>query len=353
MEETMNTLNNYSVKVVASNIRSIRGNLEEKPDKFELIQGICEENDIALFEVLDDFGAYDRIENIYGRSVKIYKGDYIIAAFGNRYSAQNLCGHISGESTDTIFQLLTNGGIVGICDASPVYRKSPLNLKCIGLIAENGEKINLLNLSENITTLPKIVIVCGTSGETGKTTVTKDLIKNLKRNSNYKIAGLKLSGTGCMEDILEHYDAGSDVIYDLCDVGLVSSYSESSRMVSAVKTVLDKAAKDNVDFCVCECGGDIIGGNVFNILKDELIKKNIFNIVLTYNDVMGLLEANNLFKKLGINCKIDVAQNINHNVFGDIYRLKQWNINYTSYDVNYEEEKSKLAKSVLEEFKKQ
>jgi Mrp family chromosome partitioning ATPase len=103
--------------------------------------------------------------------------------------------------------LLTNGGILGICDDAPVYKGNEINLSVIGVLMENDIKLNAKDIRSNIVISKKelqkkLIFVCGTSGETGKTTVTKNLINNIKELGNYKVGGVKLSGTGCMEDIL-------------------------------------------------------------------------------------------------------------------------------------------------------
>jgi len=348
-------LSNYKIKVIASNIRTkqLQVNLLKEPKKFHLKHGVAKEFDVALFEVLDDYGSYDRIENIYGRSVRIYMGDYVIGTFGNRHSGQNLCGHISNKDTsDVTFHLLTNGGIIGVCDDSPVYRGAPMRLKCLGIINEENVPVNTLNIEDNIERITPIVMVCGTSGETGKTTVSKDIIRYLKRKTDLAVAGIKISGTGCMEDILEMQDAGSDMIYDLSDAGVISSYTSPANTISAVKTILSKATSNGAKICVCECGGDIICANVNNILQDDFIMKNTIKIVLLYNDIMGVMMAEKLFSEFKVKCEVLLAQNIKHNVFGDRFRLKEWNINFDSFNVNNESEKERLVDNILDEYYK-
>jgi hypothetical protein len=174
----------------------------------------------------------------------------------------------------------------------------------------------------------------------------------LKRKTNLTVAGIKISGTGCMEDILEMQDAGSDMIYDLSDAGVISSYTSPKNTISAVKTILSKASSNGAEVCVCECGGDIICANVNNILQDDFIMRNTIKIALLYNDIMGVMTADRLFSEFKVKCDVLLVQNIKHNVFGDKFRLKEWNIKFDTFDVNKESEKERLVDNILDEYYK-
>lgn len=347
-------LNDYNIKVIASNVRDerLRNLLERYDDRIIVKSDNIAEFDLGVFRVLDNNGSYNFVENINGRSMRIYKNDYIIAAFGSRYSAQNLCGHLETvDSSFKYFTLLTNGGIVGICDESPIYKGSPTRLECCGLLYYEGEKLNTLNYYKKQeqhfkdVNIP-LVLVCGTSGETGKTTTAITLIKQLTENFQLNVAGIKISGTGCMEDILEHKDAGSKYIADLSSAGVISSYTSYDNVKFAINEVLVSAKSNMCDVCVCECGGDIIGGNVFKILQDEDLIDNIIGITLNYNDVMGIMSAINLFNKYKVNKEILIIHNLNHNIFGDKYRMQQWNILNDAFNFNVEHEKLRLAETI-------
>lgn len=345
-----------NVKEIVSNVRSekIREILYEN-ENIEIKHANVEEFDVGVFEILNDDGSYNWAENIFGRSVRLYEKDIIIAVFGERCSAQNLCGHVNdGKSDEMEYALLTNGGIVGICDESPIYKGKPTRVKCHGIIYYKGEKLNTLRFykeNESIQSedeqYPKLIFVCGTSGETGKTSTARMIINGIAKKEKVKTAGIKVSGTGCMEDILEHKDAGAFWIEDLSSVGVISSYTDYSNVKYGLKQILCRAKNEGADVCVCECGGDIIGGNVYNILNDDEINRNISAITLNYNDIMGVLYAIKLFEEIGLKKNISIVLNKNHNTFGDIARLNEWNNKFDYYNFNNKEQINMLIDKLI------
>jgi hypothetical protein len=83
-------IHGYPITCIASNFR--------KPDfdwsKTKLISGIGEEGDVVLLKVLQDEGSTIRVENYYGRDVRIYSGDYFIGILGNRHTGTSEYGEI-------------------------------------------------------------------------------------------------------------------------------------------------------------------------------------------------------------------------------------------------------------------
>jgi len=351
-------LSNFKIKGVSSIVRDRQLNskilngtsgLDVVPDKFS------KRGDLVLVRVAAENSGYCSLENINGRSESLYQGDYFIGVLGNRYSCQNYYGHWDAAPLSSAkISLLTNGGIIGICDDAPLYKGMQIELEPIGVLADKESAINIFTQYETVNIIPiekPLIFVCATSGETGKTTVTKNIIKEIKKiNPLLKIAGVKLSGTGCMEDILEMKDAGADAVADLCDVGVVSSYDDYEIIRIGILRLLSLKKFESMDAFICEFGGDFTGGNVNNVLQDREIMKHVKRIVFNYYDVAGLIAAKTLFKNWGIDFnKVFIAHNIFRNITAINKRLVNWDIPFASYDVNHLSERIKLAKDIISE----
>lgn len=74
-------------------------------------------------------------------------------------------------------------------------------------------------------TIP-VIMVAATSAESGKTVLTGKLISRLSKS--LRVAAIKTTGTGSIEDSLVHRQAGASLTYDQVDAGLITTYTHPS-----------------------------------------------------------------------------------------------------------------------------
>src|SRR3954449_9270329 len=85
--------------------------------------------------------AHDSLENAHGRRVRLYPGDVVVGAFGNRYATDYYEGYLP---TGTVAHLLTAGGVVGQVASAHVRRGEPTVLEVLGLLADrSGRPLSL------------------------------------------------------------------------------------------------------------------------------------------------------------------------------------------------------------------
>src|SRR6202022_4572289 len=70
---------------------------------------------------------------------------------------------------------------------------------------------------------PRVIAVCGTSMDAGKTQTATSLIMGLHRQS-IAVAGVKLTGTATGKDAWNMLDAGAYIALDFVDGGFPSTY---------------------------------------------------------------------------------------------------------------------------------
>ena len=80
-------------------------------------------------------GAHDHLENTHGRRVRLYSGDVVAGAFGNRYATDYYEGYLP---TGTAAHLLTAGGVVGWVASAHERRGEPTVLEVLGLLADRS-----------------------------------------------------------------------------------------------------------------------------------------------------------------------------------------------------------------------
>lgn len=289
-------VNGLPVKTVASNIRSMDVPWHEF--SFEA-SGCGFEGDIVLGQVAEAGGSTARMENIFGRDENLFEGDRVLAVLGNRRSGTSEYGGIPPEGWDIakkpIVDLLCHGGILGELEDIPRHMtRRPTRIKIEGLARRGGRNVNTKDFfpeweSVLLPSAP-LVVVCGTSAESGKTTTAAALIQALK-SFGYRVAATKLTGTGRYRDLLALRDAGADAFFDFPDVGLPSTYTSRERFLPAIRTLLNKLNREHPDIIVAELGGDIIEANIPEFFDDQDFHQCVQNIVLVANDVVGMKGA--------------------------------------------------------------
>lgn len=326
------------IRCVASDAR-----LLDRWDDFDVEYGVGYEGDLVIVESLSSHGAYSEVETMSGRSMKLFERQRFVGVLGNRESSKYLVGGVPTAGLDissaTILHLLTNGGIVGVCEFSPRYMGDAMPLKCLGLLHHNGERLNTVARTPYIegelgATCP-IILVAATGTDAGKTTLTSKLIHHLTVHQRSNVASAKLAGTGCLEDVLMHQDAGAKWTLDFPDVGLPSTYTSPARYLSAVRTLLHKLSLNRPDLIVGELGGDLIWANIPTLLKAGDIMSNVTGLVLIIQDVIGAVGAIQLFKEWKVRCPVYLVTSPFRNSLASHRRIKQY-LGMNSYDMNSE-----------------
>ncbi len=108
------------------------------------------------------------------------------------------------------------GGVIGRCTGHHSSLGDAIKLEVIGLVCdEDGRVLNIANaalpLRSRLGETAPIVMIAGTSMNSGKTYAATELIKQATR-AGLKVAAAKLSGVACLRDTLNMADHGA-----ICD----------------------------------------------------------------------------------------------------------------------------------------
>lgn len=234
-------------------------------------------------------GQHGRVQLVSGRTSTLYPGDLIVMPCGARYAPDQFEGHaeIDPEGCD----MLAGGGCLGRMVWRHDKMKPPTRVQPLGLLT-NAEGVVLETSSfalpkpEVPATLP-LIIVIGTSMNSGKTTATVALTHGLTR-AGWKVAALKGTGTGSFGDVNEYADAGAAFVGDFTDAGMVTTYLEPlHRIKSGIDDLLAAAEDAGADVAVMELADGIFQKETAELLADPGFMARVSGSIFACGDAVA------------------------------------------------------------------
>ena len=182
--------------------------------------------DIAL-AMVEKLGRNANLELRDGRRCSLQPDSVLAVVFGNRYATHQFEGYAraNGDRCD----LLSMGGVCGLVESKHTACGEPTKLRLLGFIGDSGgrrlqlRQFALRPVSLNGKPPVKVVVVCGSSMDAGKTHTAMSVIAGLKKEG-YAVVGAKLTGTATGKDRFQMLDAGAHVALDFVDGGFPSTY---------------------------------------------------------------------------------------------------------------------------------
>jgi hypothetical protein len=281
--------------VIADKIASIAQHRGLKRKLQVSAEILCEEGVLLAVRILNSKSSYNTLELTSGRMAKVSRGDIIVGALGHRKALFGYSGHLPEQLNpgDTI-QVLNIGGVLGICDSVNANFGQPFDAEVLGTVLEFpylGERIGVparvgvdkLNMSASINTQDvPIVVLAGTSMDSGKTAAASAIISRL-RHCGCTVDAFKATGVSLRRDILAMEDAGARNTAIFTDFGVVTTTEENGPPVT--RMMLTQLAAEKPDVIVFELGDGLLGAyGVEAILKDAGIREAITCLVLCAND---------------------------------------------------------------------
>ena len=220
--------------------------------------------DVVVVRALTDSATYNMLELPTGRLAKINPGDLLIGVLGRRRALKGFVGDVpaSLKSGDQL-HLLNMGGVIGYCTGHHSSLGDAIQLEVIGLVCdENGRVQNIADAALPVQTSlgesAPIVMIAGTSMNSGKTYAATELIKQATR-AGLRVAAGKLSGVACLRDTLNMADHGAVTTASFLDCGMPSTV-DVPDLAPAAKAIIAKLNEANPDLIVIELGDGILGG---------------------------------------------------------------------------------------------
>jgi hypothetical protein len=286
--------------------------------------------DVVVVRALTDSATYNMLELPTGRLAKINPGDLLIGVLGRRRALKGFVGDVpaSLESGDQL-HLLNMGGVIGLCTGHHSSLGDAIKLEVIGLVCdENGRVQNIADAALPVRTSlgesAPIVMIAGTSMNSGKTYAATELIKQATR-VGLRVAAGKLSGVACLRDTLNMSDHGAVTTASFLDCGMPSTV-DVADLAPAAKAIVAKLNEVNPDLIVIELGDGILGGySVDTVFNDFELLDATAAIVFCASDYVGAWGGIELLRRRGVEVDV-ISGSVTDSKMGEDYVKREFGV---------------------------
>ena len=286
--------------------------------------------DVIVVRALTDSTTYNMLELPTGRLAKINPGDLLLGVLGRRRALKGFVGDVpeSVASGDRL-HLLNMGGVIGRCTGHHSSLSDAIELEVIGLACdENGKVLNIadacLPSRTQLGETAPIVMIAGTSMNSGKTCAATELIKQAT-HAGLRVAAGKLSGVACLRDTLNMSDHGAIATASFLDCGLPSTV-DVADLAPTAKAIVAKLNEANPDLIVIELGDGILGGySVDTIFSDVELLEATAALVFCASDYVGAWGGIELLRRRGVEVDV-ISGSVTDSRMGEDYVREQFGV---------------------------
>jgi hypothetical protein len=257
------------------------------------------QGDLVVARVVS-VGQHRALEDRHGRRVRLYAGDLVVGAYGNRYATDFYEGYVpTGPHT----HLLTAGGVIGTVASSHVKRTSPTALEVIGALADGaGTGVNLADVVHldppPAHPRPTTVVVVGSSMSAGKTTTVAGVIRGWVR-SGLTVGAGKATGSGSGKDRWVYVDAGAHATVDFLDFGMPSTFGyPTEHLVATMHRIRDALAAEGATHVVLEIADGLLQPQNRQLLS--ALPGFADSVLLAVGDALGAVGAERILASAGV-----------------------------------------------------
>ena len=286
--------------------------------------------DVVVVRALTDSATYNMLELPSGRLAKINPGDLLIGVLGCRRALKGFVGDVPEtiKAGDRL-HLLNMGGVIGYCTGHHSSLSDAISVEVIGLVSDGAGRVQniadaALPLQTKLGTTAPIVMIAGTSMNSGKTYAATELIKQATR-AGLRVAAAKLSGVACLRDTLNMADHGAIVTASFLDCGLPSTVG-AVDLAPVAKAIIGRLNQDSPDLIVLELGDGILGGySVESLFDDVELREAMSALVFCASDYVGAWGGIELLRRRGIEIDL-IAGSVTDSQMGQDYIEKEFGI---------------------------
>ena len=264
--------------------------VEHSAAKTLITEATTKAGDLVLARV-DALGHHANLQLPKGRRRRLFPGDTIVVAYGNRYA----CEQFEAEVPTGLgpCHLVAGGGIASrALSWHDQISRGPTRITPLGLLGnEAGQVLNLRDfaIAPPATTRPKpgVIAVLGTRMSAGKTQTSAFLLRGL-RAAGYRVGYVKVTGTGAGGDTWLLRDAGADRVLDFTDAGMASTYlADIERIEAAMHTLVQDMAAHGMDIVVMEVADGVCQRETRQLIAGEAFACTVDGLVLAASDALG------------------------------------------------------------------
>ena len=264
-----------------------------------------EAGDVGIFRICSGGGQF--IKGANTETCYLFDGDYLMAAFGNRYATNQVEGYVP-ETPVRYCQLLSKGGVAGILkSANGTFKGKTIELEWLGYAVDGqGQPINTIRYDELMPFHPssirsKVILSIGSSMDSGKTTSAAYLAGGLSQHGK-TTAYVKLTGTAFPKDAQFALGRGADLAIDFTALGFPSTYLCSLDTLLGLYITLICRAQDAIqpDYIIVEIADGILQRETSMLLQNDAFMATVSGVMLSCGDSLGVISGLQILNQWGI-----------------------------------------------------
>lgn len=233
---------------------------------------------------------HTRIQLASGRRSKLFPGDNLVVAYGNRYAPDQFEAEVP-QNLDRC-HLVASGGIAAQAISKFGNLKWPTKIKPIAYLLDSEHRV--LNLSRFGTTHQtgmadkSVIVVAGTSMNSGKTTAVSALVRGFS-SAGYRVAAIKVTGTGSGNDIWSYQDAGAALTLDFTDAGYASTYKLGADKIEDCyrRLIATASVRGDVDILVAEIADGLLHHETMDLLRSPGLRDSCRHLLFAAGEALG------------------------------------------------------------------
>jgi len=242
-------------------------------------------------------GNHTHIEDSHGRRCRLYVGDLLVGAFGNRYASDYYEGFFTPGTTA---HLLSASGLIGSVAATHSRYADPTVLEIVAAVADG--KGSALSLEAFARPAPAARrprygtwVVVGSAMNAGKTTTTSAIARGWTKARICSGAG-KVTGTGSGKDLWAYMDAGATHVCDFLDFGIASTYGYPiERLQGTMISIRDALVADGAEAVVLEIADGLLQPETRGLLS--ALRDFADTLILAVGDPLAAKSGSEILRK--------------------------------------------------------
>ncbi len=250
----------------------------------------------VMYGRIATLGAHRELENKNGRIHRLTDSTTALFVYGNRYATDAFEALVPDEPSDYV-DLVARSGVIGRVQVRNSRIAAPTTVKLLGrAVDKEGNPVSTLDHSlvtpqteVKKTPRSKLILVCGTSMNSGKSTAAVAICWALT-TMGHSVRASKVTGTASLKDILHMNDAGAAVYNDFTYLGYPSTYMLGEDELLKIFNDLDlKFANNARNYWVVEIADGLLQRETAMLLASQEVKSRIHRLVFCATDAFGAI----------------------------------------------------------------
>lgn len=259
-----------------------------------------EAGDLVLARITK-IGSHKAVELPTGRKAKLYPGDEVILAYGNRYAPDQYEAYVPDDLRPC--HMVAAGGIAALASSWHERLAGPTCIEPVGILGCSGcRPINLkqfgMPLSADLSPMACFAVF-GTSMNAGKTISAASLVKGFA-DAGHRVGAVKITGTAAGGDLWLMRDSGAADVLDFTDAGFATTFgADMQEVAQAARNLLRTLGGMGCDVAVIEVADGLFQSETAQLAADPTLLSLLDGTLFAASDALGASTGVGMLQRMG------------------------------------------------------